>query len=86
MPIKAVIWDIGGVIMRTEDLAPRDQLAAELGVTRAFLNELVFGGEQGTRAQKGEISRQQLWEYARAELKLEPLNLIHGNLEIFLLM
>ena len=30
MAIKAVIWDIGGVIARTEDLVPRDQLAAAL--------------------------------------------------------
>ena len=70
MPIKAVIWDIGGVIMRTEDPAPRAELAAELGVTREFLNELVFGGEQGTRAQIGEISQQEIWDYVRSELKL----------------
>jgi epoxide hydrolase-like predicted phosphatase len=70
MPIKAVIWDIGGVIMRTEDPAPRGELAAALGVTRAFLNELVFGGEQGTRAQRGEISQQEMWEYVRSELRL----------------
>lgn len=70
MPIKAVIWDIGGVIMRTEDQAPRAELAAELGVSRAYLNDLVFGGEQGTRAQKGEINRKELWDYVRSELKL----------------
>ena len=72
MPIKAVIWDIGGVIMRTEDPAPRAELAAELGVTRAYLNELVFGGEQGTRAQIGEINQQEIWDYVRSELKLAP--------------
>ena len=72
MGIKAVIWDIGGVIMRTEDLGPRDQLAADLGVTRAYLNDLVFGGEQGTRAQHGELSQTELWEYVRRALRLEP--------------
>ena len=72
MPIKAVIWDIGGVIMRTEDQAPRAELADELGVTRAYLNELVFEGEQGMRAQKGEINRKELWDYVRSELKLAP--------------
>jgi len=44
MPIKAVIWDIGGVMMRTEDSTPRDELAAELGVSRDDLNKLVWGG------------------------------------------
>jgi len=73
MPIKAVIWDIGGVIMRTEDQAPRAELAAELGVTREYLNELVFGGEQGTRAQTGEINRQELWDYVRSKLNLAPI-------------
>jgi epoxide hydrolase-like predicted phosphatase len=72
MGIKAVIWDIGGVIMRTEDLAPRDQLAADLGVTRTYLNELVFGGEQGSRAQRGELNQTELWNYVRGELNLEP--------------
>lgn len=72
MPIKAVIWDIGGVIMRTEDPAPRAELAAQLDVTREYLNELVFGGEQGTRAQIGEINQQEIWDYVRSELKLAP--------------
>ena len=72
MPIKAVIWDIGGVIMRTEDQTPRAELAVELGVTRAYLNDLVFEGEQGTRAQIGEINQQEIWDYVRSELKLAP--------------
>jgi len=72
MNIKAVIWDIGGVIMRTEDLGPRDQLAADLGVTRAYLNNLVFGGKLGTRAQKGELTQKELWDDVRSKLKLGP--------------
>ena len=72
MPIKAVIWDIGGVIMRTEDPTPRAELAAELGVTREYLNDLVFGGEQGTQAQIGAINQQEIWDYVRSELKLAP--------------
>ncbi len=72
MPIKAVIWDIGGVIARTEDLTPRDQLAAELGVTRDHLNYLFFSGPNGTRAQKGEIRRAELITITRAELDLAP--------------
>jgi epoxide hydrolase-like predicted phosphatase len=70
MPIKAVIWDIGGVINRTEDPAPRDILASELGITRHRLNELFFSGPQGTRAQKGEISVAELIASIRKELNL----------------
>lgn len=72
MPIKAVIWDIGGVIGRTEDRTPRAQLAEDLGVSYEYLVRLVFGGEQGTRAQLGEISVDELFLYVRKELNLGP--------------
>lgn len=72
MPIKAVIWDLGGVIARTEDRIPRDELAAEIGVTRKRLNYLFFSGPEGTRAQKGEITMDELIAFARAELGLAP--------------
>ena len=72
MPIKAVIWDIGGVIARTEDRVPRDELANELGVTREYLNELFFSGTEGTRAQKGEITTGELIVFIRGQLSLAP--------------
>ena len=72
MPIKAVVWDIGGVIARTEDRIPRDQLAVDLGVTRDYLNELFFSGPEGTRAQKGEITTEELMVYIRGQLDLAP--------------
>jgi epoxide hydrolase-like predicted phosphatase len=70
MSIKAVIWDIGGVIARTENLAPRNQLAAALGVTRDRLNYLFFSGPEGTRAQTGQITAPELMTYIRGELGL----------------
>jgi putative hydrolase of the HAD superfamily len=79
MPIKAAIWDVGGVIARTEDLSPRDQLAEELGVTRAYLNELFFSGHEGIRAQKGEITVDELMATIRGELGLAPAE--HPDLE-----
>jgi len=72
MLIKAVIWDIGGVLVRTEDPAPRGELAAELGVTRDDLVELVFGGKQGRRAQLGELTQAEIWGYVRSVLKIPP--------------
>jgi epoxide hydrolase-like predicted phosphatase len=71
MPIKAIIWDIGGVLLRTENPAPRDQLASVLGVTRDHLVYLFFSGPEGIRAQKGEITSKELLEYIRNELKLK---------------
>jgi len=69
--IKAIIWDIGGVLMRTEDPTPRAELAAELGLRREKLVELVFGGDQGRQAQIGTLTQKELWDFVRSELRLE---------------
>lgn len=53
--IRAVIWDLGGVIVRTEDYAPREALAQRLGLGRLDLEEVVFAGASGTPAQLGQI-------------------------------
>jgi len=61
MTVKAIIFDFGGVLLRTTDFAPREQLAAHLGMSRNELEELIFGGESGDQAQRGEITVQQHW-------------------------
>jgi epoxide hydrolase-like predicted phosphatase len=68
MTIKAIIFDLGGVLLRTADYSPREQLAARLGISRHELEKFIFGGESGDRAQKGEISIQQHWENLRNQL------------------
>lgn len=64
MGIRAVIWDIGGVLVRTEDYEPRRRQAERLGLTREELETLVFGSEMGQKAQWGSVSAQELLEYA----------------------
>jgi len=56
MAIKAVIWDIGGVLERTEDFAPRRALAQRLGWEMEPLMDLIFGHSDGYRMQLGQIS------------------------------
>jgi putative hydrolase of the HAD superfamily len=68
MTIKAIIFDFGGVLLRTTDFTPREQLAARLGMRRNELEELIFGGESGNLAQKGEITVQQHWANLAAQL------------------
>ena len=70
MSIQAIIFDLGGVLLRTADFGPRERLAARLGRTRFELEELVFGGQSGMAAQRGEISMQQHWEHVRQALGL----------------
>lgn len=70
MPIQAVIWDLGGVLLRTTDYTPREKLAAELGMTRLEIEKTFFSGESGVRAQLGEIDVPQHLENVRREFHL----------------
>lgn len=72
MNITTIFWDIGGVILRTEDSAPREQLAAQVGLSRHELEKLIFGGDLGRRAQMGEITPVELWASAKSALNLPP--------------
>jgi glucose-1-phosphatase len=68
MTVKAIIFDLGGVLLRTADFSPRERLAARLGMSRAQLEDFIFGGESGVRAQKGEITVNEHWENLQHQL------------------
>lgn len=83
MSIKAVIWDIGGVLLRTEDWSYRYNMAEKLGLPLRQIYDLVFDGEVGQRAQRGEISPPELWEYARRELNLDAQGIAEFREQFF---
>ena len=62
MTIHAIIWDIGGVLERTEDPAPRENLAKRLGIETRDLAHLIFGHSDNFRVQRGEISMNDHWK------------------------
>ncbi len=68
MPLKAIIWDVGGVLVRTADRRPRTALASRLGTTYENLEHLVFNSPSGRAAQLGEITTAQNWENVRQQL------------------
>jgi epoxide hydrolase-like predicted phosphatase len=70
MSIQAVIWDLGGVLVRTEDYMSREELAKRLGFSRKELEFLVFAGDSGERAQRGEIDTDEHFENLRLKLDL----------------
>jgi phosphoglycolate phosphatase-like HAD superfamily hydrolase len=49
MTIRAVIFDLGGVLVRTSDFGPREGLAAMYDMTLGELMDLVFDHEAGRR-------------------------------------
>lgn len=75
MAIRAVIFDLGGVLVRTADFTPRERLGARYGMTAVQLMDLVFGLEAGSRAQLGQVSAEQHWEHVRSTLGMTPQEL-----------
>jgi glucose-1-phosphatase len=59
--IRAVFFDFGGVIVRTEFQAPRQHLAERLGLDYEHLVKAVFDSETGLQASTGQISEEEHW-------------------------
>ena len=75
MSIRAVIWDLGGVLVRTHDASGRERLAKRLGSTRPIIEELVFSSESSRLAQAGKITVEQHWENVGSIFGLTELEL-----------
>lgn len=70
--IKAVIFDIGGVLIRTEDHSSRRQWERELGLAEGESETIVFNSEMGQKAQRGAVSDEALWAWVGQRLNLSP--------------
>lgn len=81
--IKCVIFDVGGVLVRTEDPMPRRQLEDRLGLVRGGAEQLVFNSEMGQAAQRGEITTQALWAWVQKEQDLDDAELVGFQSEFF---
>jgi epoxide hydrolase-like predicted phosphatase len=60
--IKAVIWDLGGVLVRTSDRSPRERWERRLGLAAGELDRLVFRSEQGGLASIGKAEVASIWK------------------------
>ncbi|NOH00790.1 MAG: HAD family phosphatase [Chloroflexi bacterium] len=69
MNIRAVFFDFGGVIQRTEFQAPRQHLAERFGMDYDDIDKLVFAGESARRASVGEIKEDEHWSQVLRRLK-----------------
>lgn len=69
MSIRAVFFDLGGVLLRTEFQAPRQQLAERLGMEYDDLVKIVFDGDSHIKATMGEISSDDHWNSIMKRLK-----------------
>jgi len=69
--IKAVIFDMGGVLVRTVDPTPRAAAERRLGLPAGQAEWLVMNSPAGRQAQHGTITTAELWAWVQAELKLD---------------
>lgn len=68
--IKALIFDFGGVLIRTESQEPRERLAAQWGLSPQELYAIVFDSEESRLEQLGCLSEEQRWQRTAQTLGL----------------
>jgi len=65
-PIRAAVWDAGGVIVRTIDPGPRRAWEGRLGLPPAGLEPLVFRNEVARQAAIGRGGWEEVWAWVGA--------------------
>jgi putative hydrolase of the HAD superfamily len=74
MMIKAVVLDIGGVLLRTEDRTSRQSLEQKYHI-EGGVEHLVFGSPQAQASSLGLASTDSIWESVSQSLSLSPEDL-----------
>ncbi len=75
MSLRAIIFDFGGVLVRTRSQVLRSSWEQRLGLAPGEAPEIVFGGESGTAAQRGRITNETHWSWIAQRLGLTPAEL-----------
>jgi epoxide hydrolase-like predicted phosphatase len=83
MSLKAIIFDFGGVLVRTRSQSFRAAWERRLDLRPGEASELVFGGASGRAAQHGWISDAQHWAYIQQRLGLDDATLAQFRREFF---
>lgn len=73
--IKAVIFDIGNVLLRTTDLEPRRRWEQRFGLPDWSLEKMFFGSETGMAAQVGKSSTDDAWAHVLRTLNIDESEL-----------
>ena len=63
MPVQAVCWDLGGVLLRTFDWSKRRAWEVRLGLHPGALERRIFDGDVGRRAMLGQATAADVWDH-----------------------
>jgi epoxide hydrolase-like predicted phosphatase len=72
--IKAVIFDLGGVLIRTIDHAPRVALANQLHTTREELEQLIFLSHSSIKSEMGIIPFETHWNWVMSHFDQKEID------------
>jgi epoxide hydrolase-like predicted phosphatase len=61
--LKAIIFDVGGVLIRTQSRAGREKWAARLGMDPWEFENFIFNGQSGRQAQLGQKTTEAHWRW-----------------------
>jgi glucose-1-phosphatase len=81
--LKAIIFDVGGVLIRTHSRAGREKWAANLGMDPAEFEQFVFSGESGRQAQLGQKTIVAHWRWLGDYFKLDEASLTEIQSDFF---
>lgn len=83
MSVKAVIFDFGGVLVRTRSQHLRRAWEERLGLPPGGASTAVFGGEYGRAAQLGQITDAEHWRQIGQTLRLADAALAEFRRDFF---
>jgi len=81
--IKAIIFDMGGVILRTVDASRRETMACRLGTTREELEQKLFLSETSIQSEIGQLSETAHWEAVLEHYGQPPEKMREMYMEFF---
>ncbi len=69
-PYRALIWDMGGVLVRNMDPSIRGRLGAPYGLTYMDMENLFFGNEVALKASIGQATEADAWGFVQRKLNI----------------
>ncbi len=83
MSLKAVIFDFGGVLVRTHDQRLRASWEQRLGLVPGGASTIVFDGERGRAVQHGWITDADHWRWIGQQLAVDDATLVQFRADFF---